>query len=448
MADIYLFIFIIIITAALSRVLWKPELIFEYPYFMAAVFAVFVLPQASSLIHYPGRVSDTAVDDVLLMSCLCFGASILGYQISPSKNLFKLVSRPVNQSRVFHIALFFIACGYITLYLVRNADVQLTAKGGMTGISTIYIFFGGLVFHGFAICWFLFLQKFTWPRLMAVIVGAIIPLLTIIKAGRREPAVMFGLTIVIGYYYNRGIKPSRFLIFGALFFALLAIPATGVYRGLAAQGELDKLMHFNWIQNFKDYFNKESVLELRNAAALIQTTKSFGDYEYGAGYWNQLIFRFVPAQIVGKDVKDSLLIGTALDGMLNDVTNFGHEFSTGSTLTGMGDAFRQFGWFGCLFFMFVAIIFRSYWLSSIQPNALFAQLLYLLICTSAMRAVTHQTLDFLPGFVYHFLFLWIGLWYAEERNPVTPKSLPNIVTQGRLKQIRGSRIPSSRPQVR
>jgi hypothetical protein len=39
--------------------------------------------------------------------------------------------------------------------------------------------------------------------------------------------------------------------------------------------------------------------------------------------------------------------------------------------------------------------------------------------TSAMRAITHQTLDFLPGFLYNVIFLGALMWYARDRTAVT-----------------------------
>ena len=35
------------------------------------------------------------------------------------------------------------------------------------------------------------------------------------------------------------------------------------------------------------------------------------------------------------------------------------------------------------------------------------------VTTSAMRAVTHWTLDFLPGVLYHAVFLGLGFLYAR-----------------------------------
>jgi hypothetical protein len=55
-----------------------------------------------------------------------------------------------------------------------------------------------------------------------------------------------------------------------------------------------------------------------------------------------------------------------------------------------------------------------------NSNALVAQLFYIQISTSAMRAVTHQTMDFLPGIVYQAIFLGMLALFAHEPS-IAPK---------------------------
>ncbi|MEQ1749037.1 MAG: hypothetical protein ABL974_06415, partial [Prosthecobacter sp.] len=199
----------------------------------------------------------------------------------------------------------------------------------------------------------------------------------------------------------------------ALIFAMLAIPATGTYRGLVATGQVSKIDRIDLYENFVNYFNKVSTLELRNGAALIKATTLLGSYQWGTGYWNQLVFRFVPAQILGRDFKDALMSGSTVQKLYSSRLATQYEIPPGSTLTGMGDSFQEFGWFGFIFFIFLAFIFRSVWAAASQPNAIFPQLFYILICSSAMRTVTHQTVDFLPGMIYQLTFLSVGYLYAK-----------------------------------
>lgn len=421
MASLFLVLISVTILVILARAVLKPELIFEYPYFIAAVFGVFIMPQAFSLARFPGGVSDEAVANVLLMSWLCLMAAVMGYVLKPSLALSHRLWRPINLNKLFHVGFFYTLVSFLFAYLMVGTEVQFNDRGGMTGIGTVYLFFIGLAYPGFAICSLVCFYRFTFIRLLLTLLAGVIPLVNVITV-RREPTAALVLCVALGLYYSRRLVPPRVMVFGGLLFAALAIPAAGAFRNMLKEGRFSKeIGRFDMVQNFKDYFGRESILELRNAAAVIESTRRFDTYIYGAGYWNQVVFRYVPAQVFGSDLKNSLMFGASLESMSENVDALGYEYSVGSTITGMGDSFQNLSWFGCLFFLLLAVFFRTVWIASLVRNAYFAQLLYMLICTSAMRAVTHQTTDFLPGFIYQFIFLSMASWYAADRNMVVFK---------------------------
>jgi hypothetical protein len=96
----------------------------------------------------------------------------------------------------------------------------------------------------------------------------------------------------------------------------------------------------------------------------------------------------------------------------------------GLTVTGMGDSFNEFGYLGCLFFAAVGYLFKTLWAAANRPNGIVAQILYIQITTSAMRAATHQTVDFLPAFIYGLAFIGAIAFYARERGVVASPLSP------------------------
>ncbi len=413
MSTTYLWVFIALLAVAVTWMLIRPEKAYEFPFFMAATFTIFILPQAFSLIRFPGAVLPESVDAVLLMSCLCLVACVAGYQLAPHRAIIERTSRPVNADRLFHAGLLFIAVGLYFHWWLTRSEIEFAETGGMTGRGTILLFFQNLVYLGLAISLLDAVRRPRCLNLAVTAVGLIIPLQTAI-AGRREPVVLVGAIIMLGLYFGRRIKPPRLLIPIAMVAAMLAIPATGTYRSLHADRDWEGIRQINLVENFKKFLTEESVLELRNAAAVIEATRKESDYQLGSFYWDHLVFRFVPAQILGSNFKRSLTIRP--EGRLQEtpMTKTGFELSIGSTITGMADTFQQFGWFGCLFFALMAILFRSLWEASQGPGALLAQLLYITTCTTAMRAVTHWTADFLPGLIYIVVFLGMAFLYARE----------------------------------
>jgi hypothetical protein len=155
-----------------------------------------------------------------------------------------------------------------------------------------------------------------------------------------------------------------------------------------------------------------------------------------------LVFRYVPAQIFGTDFKESLMLRRSGEGQEREFATMDYTNPVGSTVTGMGDSFQQFGYWGCLFFAGLAVFFRSLWQTALQPGALFAQLLYMQACTSAMRAVTHWTLDFLPGFLYSALFLGVAMLYASSSVPLGTRLLKRKRSRQRMSSAPRSRQTS------
>jgi hypothetical protein len=391
----------------------KPEKFYEYPYFMAAVFIVFIVPQGISILRFPGMAVGAPVDDVLLMSCLCFGCCWLGYLFRPWRLVSAKLACPINQDRLFQGGLIFMFVSFFFNNLISHMTEEETGGSQWTGPVTIYDFFAGLIYPAFAICLSTALRKQTYGAWASVAFAAIQPIMSAFYAGRRETTALCVLTVALTLFYTYGLRPARLVIIGMILFAMLAIPATGTYRGFAAQRDWEGVRQMNLVGNFETYLTSESILELRNAALLIESTKESGDYEYGGGYWDALVFRFVPAQIIGKKFKEDLMFEPPEERAERELSRLAYDIPVGSTMTGMGDSFQQFGYFGCLFFAALGFLFKSFYAATRQRNAIFAQLFYIMIGTSAMRAVTHETTDFLPGMLYYAIFLGILFWYVK-----------------------------------
>lgn len=410
MTQLFFLVLLTCIIVLLLRTLNRPARIFEYPYFMAFGFAVFIAPQAWILTRYPGGIKDSSVDNVLLMTTLCVAACWFGYQRPPSKALSRWVGHPVNLERLFHVGVIYNLIALVLTAKFGTIDVEYTEKGGMTGIGTILLFFIQLSQPGFAICYFCALKRPSVTHVVAALLSAV-PLLEVVLYGRREPTALFALVVGTGLFFIRNIRPSRLMIVASVCFALIAIPMTGAYRSQVAGRESNNVRELNIEENVEEFFTTEGILELRNAAAVMEATQSSREFQLGRAYWNHLVFRFVPAQVIGADFKGRLMFQINDVGEGAQVTE-DYAVPNGSTLTGMGDSFQQFGWFGCLFFVFPAVFYRSIWQASRQGH-LYAQIVYATTIPSAMRAVTHWTLDFLPGILYFLIFLELARLYAK-----------------------------------
>jgi hypothetical protein len=405
----WLFVSLLILPAL--GVIQKPERLYEFPYFMAATFGSFILPQVISLCRFPGAASEQAIERVLAVTCLCLATCLIGYKLFARTSRDRVTVGRCNEARLLQAGMFFVASGFCFGYLLGHTEIQTSESGGWTGTATIYGFFQQLCYPGLAMCLMVAIRRPTALSIFVTLLAAVVPLQSLIF-GRREPAALLALTVGLTVFFQLRVRPPRLLVLAGLVGAALIIPATGTYRRYQQQQDWEAVRQIDLAANFRDYLEQESILELRNAAMLIEATRRCGGYEYGAGYWNHLIFRYVPAQVLGANFKESLMIrrGEAVEQELAamDYTN-----PPGSTVTGMGDSFQQFGYFGCLFFAAAGVLFRRLWCAALVPEALFAQLLYMQSCTCAMRSVTHWTLDFLPGLLYNLFFLGAAALYVS-----------------------------------
>lgn len=437
MSVLQIWIFVLLASFILAKGFLKPRRFLEFPYFMAVTFVVFIFPQVISLKRFPGATPLESLTPVMVMTNLCLACCCFGYLLPPSKWIARHGSIPVKLDRLFHVGVIFIVVSTVFTYLISRMSNEETGGSSWTGRVTIYHFFSQLVYPGFAISLFTALNKKNSLAWIFTFVAAAIPVIAIVFSGRRESAALFVLTIGLTLFFHRRFVPPRFVIAAGIVFAMLAIPATAKYRSAVSQEGSVGVRKIDLIGNFNRFLNEESILELRNAAVLIYATQVRGNYDYGAAYWDQLVFRFVPAQIFGKEFKDKLMFEEPeVDEEKEEDVEIGIRSFTppkGSTLTGMGDAFKQFGYFGCLFFVLLALIFRSLWETALQPDTFFAKLLYIQTSTSAMRAVTHQTVDYFPGLLYNLVFLGMAVLYAR-----VPRRA-RVLTKG------GASIPSLAP---
>lgn len=424
MAEIYLIAIVGVLLCVLIRGLASPLRMYEYPYFMSAVFAAFVAPQAISLIRFPLGATPRSIDAVLLMTLLCLLACLIGYRAAPARWILKSVDVPVDDRKLFHWGVLFTCCGLFFTYLI--GAMTSSERGGnlWSGKVTIYLFFASLAHPGLSICLREALMRGGSTAWLWALMGAWIPVVSGLVYGRREPTVLFVLTIALTLFYCRRKVVPRWAMILGIVVAAVGIPATTQYRMAAGtRGTAAAITEIDFVGNFNRFISNPAVLELRNAAMMIETTTRTGKYDLGRGYWDELVFRFVPAQVLGKDFKHGLMFSPAdKERQEQEFAVLGYKATGGTTLTGMGDSFREFGYAGAIVFAVMAVIFKSLWQASLKRDAVFPQLLYIQTCTSAMLAITHQTVNYLPGLIYNLVFIGAAILYSRKH--VTPIAAP------------------------
>jgi hypothetical protein len=173
-----------------------------------------------------------------------------------------------------------------------------------------------------------------------------------------------------------------------------------------ASFEWSEIQKIDVVDNFNKLL-KSGGPELRNAVVRIDHIDRTLEFDYGATHWNRLVFNYVPAQLVGTTVKDSLMLTTP---------SLGRDYHplTGTTETGMTDAFQSFWYFGALKFMLLAYLLNLLWASA-NAGSTTAQIIYILSIVPATHAISHNTDWVLNVWVHMVLFLLPVLFVARLR---------------------------------
>lgn len=419
MMEIYKDVLIIICISLLCWGIIRIERIYQYPFFMGCMFISFIVPQAFALINNPGGVTKEAVERVLFVSCLCASACWIGYSKKPNYRWLAKLNIILEQRKLFIAGTVLMIMGHSFYFLLSHTTIQTSAaNGNWTGPATIYVFFAQVVNIAFAI---FLLQALKRPNIYNLVFTVISgwPLFQSILAGRRQPTMTFIIIVGLSLWLVYRYLPPRWLILISLVLMVLIIPVLGLLRS----GFWDLVFNGQWqeiISKTSVAFESQQegdILELRNAALFVDVVDKTGLYGYGTGFWDSIVFQYVPGQIVGYEFKESLQFKYITDDLLSNF--YGYSLPTGTTITGVGDSFMEFGYLGFTIFAIIAYMFKNLWISSVYYESTISRLLYVGLVSPAMLGLTHGIGRFLQEAIFQVLFVFLVACYAKAK----PKSV-------------------------
>lgn len=417
MADTYLFLFITICIAIVGWSIVRLERIYQFPFFMVSTFLSFILPQAIAIVDNPGiAVTNTALERMLIYSCLCVAMCWLGYQFSPNENRLNSLNIEIDEHKLFKAGIVLLIIGLGCNFALSRITIQTGANGNWTGPATILYFFQGTL--SIALPLFL-LRALKNPSVMNIVLTAITAFPTlqaIILAGRRQPTIAFLITVGLCLFIGKRYIPPRFTLVVLVPMAAYIIPTLGNLRGkfweLVFAGNWEAIQSSS--QEGLEKVIEGEILELRNATLVMDYATQLDQYGYGRKLWDAFIFQYVPGQLVGREFKQSLQFNNNFDL----VGYYGYQSHSGTTLTGIGDSFMDFGFFGCLFFALMAYLFKTLWISTVQERKIISTLLYISLIDAAMLGVTHGIGWFVNQFIFKGGILFLITYYCKYSSKI------------------------------
>lgn len=415
MSETFLYLFIGICISLIAWGLIRIERVYQYPFFMGTIFISFLLPQAFALHSNPLGVSSVAIERALLMSCLCAAMCWIGYQLQPNIKLLAKLNIVIDERKLFQAGIGLMLIGYFFNFLFSRTIIQKAANGNLTGPTTIYIFFAQVIYIAFSIFILQALKKPTIINIILTIICGFPIVQSIIIGGRRQPTMTFLIIVGLSFLLIRRCVPPRWIFIVAIILSTFLIPLIGKLRGdfwnLVFQQDWQTL--FSSSQKSFDTLQKGEILELRNAALIMDAAEQTNKYGFGTEFWNRIVFQYVPGQILGDEFKKSLQFNW---GAYDDTLNlYGYSIPRGSTYTGIADCFGEFSYFGCLIFASIGFLFKNLWISSFYLNSTFSRLLYMGLISPAMVGITHGIGRFIQELIFQFIFISLVTFYSQVK---------------------------------
>ena len=394
-----------------------PGKIYEFPFLAGATFLGFVLPQMPALANDPFLPPD-AFTKTALFTILC--AAMCGIGWSAARRPVQGPYWTFDERRLLGISAFLSLFGAFFFYKISQLPDEMRLSSQMTGLPVAYLFFAALLTYGFAIAVFCFAKQRSWAALVIAAFDSLFYLDAIVFRSRRQVAIEFLLVIALAAWFQRGVAAPRVLALTGIFAGSLALVSTGAYREIAGEEtgpSWSKVSTIDVLGNFDELLELGGP-EMRNAVLRIHAVDRSMAFDYGMFHWNAFVSNYVPTHLLGREFKESLLI--PFEGQVDSE----YDPPTGSTETGMADAFASFWYFGALkFFLISYLLGRMY--RTALAGSLFFQLLYALSMSSSMLTITHHTQFMFSAWVHMAIFLVPSVAIARVRLiPSHPPSTP------------------------
>jgi hypothetical protein len=403
--------------------LLKRDKIYQYPFFAGAVFAAFILPQAIGLSHDrflpPGALESTLILAILSVIMCWLGAAVVQRPLS----LFDWV---YNDRRLLLASAALSAIGGYFYYALSRLPLEMLSNTQWTGLPVAYLFFARALTYGFALAVFLYARNRSKWALLIAAYGAVFCLDRIIIGGRRQDMVEFAIIVLMALWFQRGWCLPRSVMLAGMIAGSLFINSVGEYRAatMHADGsQWNAVADIDFIGNLSG-ITENGGAEVRNAAYNIAAVSRSMKFDLGLMHWNALIFAYVPAQLIGRDIKQALFLPLPQPAS----EEYAYLPALGSTWTGLSDAFQSFWFFGCLKFFVIAYIMQKLWLAASCGN-LTAQIFYMLIPVHGMEAVTHTTHHFVDPWVHIAIFLLPALMLARASGRKREGTPPDLAAE-------------------
>lgn len=418
---------------AVAILIWsysRKDFIFSYATMMPAVTLYFLVPGLISAEKYK-LFPPLTLAVASIYPSLCMLGAFFGWRqpLSPVRRLFsEKLPFPKPKPLLMYCVGALLFSAYFA-YKLRGVDVELLAQSQWSGVQTIYY---TLTTPGYFIAAVAPIAYFMTRKKLFAVCGLVAfgwYLAPPILDGKRNEIIEAGLIALIcwGVVLRKPIPKSLVIVAGVFCAALFSV--IGAYRTAAKESGA--------IAGLKNAFSAETreieenqapefrYVEVNNYLAIVDCYLEGRWPNGGLSYWNALVHRYVPGQIIGERTKKALQVEYDTVSRI-EIMNKGMPSTVGSTFTGFSDTFQAFLMFGPFVFYLSGRFLRSVFLQATRGSAP-ALFCYAHLLVMSGVSITHSTNYLMTACIN--LSLWMLIWVlpmqirkdgivAKSRKPV------------------------------
>jgi len=415
-----LYVFVAMSIAMAAPALWRKDYRLQFPCLVGLGGIYLVALPLASLIKQPDEVAQDSIFRFGVMAILCLGAAWAGYvwyKPSPAMRLPQF-----DEKKLSPAAIFLVAFGAFFAWKTRNTIPDIDPETtNWTGPITIYVTLAMVMRYGAFLAAILYFQTKNWKMLL-VALPQLAMYISLFLIGRRSPTGE--MLVVIGmlfFFYRKWAVPLWLMLLGTFAMAVFSYNITTI-RSTVDESLSERLQAIEAIDavqslSAKGMADDRKYVEVYNGAKYMEARAKGGHYDFGLHFWNQLVFGFVPGQIVGKEFKESLKFK-----LTDDTLQTGYEKSNGTCMTGVGESFLAFGYLGCGLFFALGAYMRWLWEGALR-NSILHQLLLIICSLGAVMAFSGQLWTLVNGVVNFFIFVGPWLWWSHVRTSTKSRRL-------------------------
>lgn len=320
---------------------------------------------------------------------------------------FLFPARRTSKKTSVVIGLVYTVIGFYFFYKYYNLPDELLLAEH-SGIVVLYLVFAKILYVGYAILLEVSLRyNIKFLKVVSSIVFVLIFAMLAVRLKRTETLIFLSSTFFM-LYHLKGFKLSRtsIMLGGSLFIVLVMY--IGEIRNVVnvnfIKGDNISMAMLNEVGEENSLLNKiEKAPELRWAISQMEVSNNQFSFSCGKNHWNRLVNLFVPAQIVGSNVKEFLKFEIPA---INVYQYYGMEmFTTGLMNTLLAESFKEFWIFGILFIFILFNLIKTIVNNKPKYQCTYFIVFISLITPYAVTMVGSGSALYLGGSLFYYVYL-------------------------------------------